>query len=525
MGRHDAEEGLLRRQKLNVHTCAVLVVLGFGSLTYGYTASIIGTTLGQPSFIKYFDLDTRSNATDLMSTMNGLFQAGGVIGTLCLPKVADKYGRRWACAVSALLAVISGAIMAGSVNVGMFIAFRFVAGASAFMILAAVPILMNEIVPVHMRGALVDVHGFMLVTGYTIQGWVGFGFYFWQGSTNSWRPPVAIQCFFPICLLIGLLFVPESPRWLVMQGREAEAEAVLFKLHANAGDPDNDAAKAEFYQIQQQIAIDRTLGNSWAHVWRKPSYRKRAFLALATTAIIQCSGVLVINNYGPSLYKQLNFSPVKQLLYPAAWLTFAAGLNAVAMLLVDRFPRNKYMAFGVLGCMAALIVEAALVANFVPSDNHSALQAAVAMFFAFQIFYSLCLDGTQFSYLGEVFPTHLRAKGVCLGVSMISFMNIIWLQSAPTAFENIGWKFYLAFIIPGTIGAIAMWIWFPDTNGLPLEEVAAIFGDADEVAIYQRDLEVDLVTHTIVDHHRAGPKETGVAATHIETGSGGSEKR
>lgn len=60
--------------------------------------------------------------------------------------------------------------MAGSVNVGMFIAFRFVAGASAFMILAAVPILMNEIVPVHLRGALVDVHAVMLVLGYTIQG-------------------------------------------------------------------------------------------------------------------------------------------------------------------------------------------------------------------------------------------------------------------------------------------------------------------------------------------------------------------
>ena len=71
---------------------------------------------------------------------------------------------------------------------------------------------------------------------------------------------------------------------------------------------------------------------------------------------------------------------MKQLLYPAAWLTFALGLNAMAMLFVDRFPRNKYIAFGVLGCMATLIVEAALVANFVPSTNNAALQAAVAMF-------------------------------------------------------------------------------------------------------------------------------------------------
>lgn len=107
-------------------------------------------------------------------------------------------------------------------------------------------------------------------------------------------------------------------------------------------------------------------------------------------------------------------------------------MNVAAMPLVDRFPRPKFIAFGVAGCMATLIVEAALVANFVPSDNTRALEAAVAMFFIFQVFYGICLDGTQFSYLGEIFPTHLRAKGVCLGVAMISFMNIIWLQAAPT---------------------------------------------------------------------------------------------
>jgi MFS family permease len=197
---------------------------------------------------------------------------------------------------SASLAMISGAFLAGSVHIGMFLAFRFVAGAGAFMILAAVPILMNEIVPVHLRGALVDMHGVMLVLGYTIQGWVGFGFYFWKsGGNNTWRIPIVFQILWPLALLCVLPFLPESPRWLCMKNRDAEAEAVLIKLHGDPTDPNHDVAKAEFYQIQKQIAIDRTLGSSWGQMIKKPSYRKRALLAVGTTGIIQCSGV------GPTL--------------------------------------------------------------------------------------------------------------------------------------------------------------------------------------------------------------------------------
>ena len=87
------------------------------------------------------------------------------------------------------------------------------------------------------------------------------------------------------------------------------------------------------------------------------------------------------------------FTQVKQLLYPAGWLTFALGINIMAVFVVDLFPRNKYMAAAVLGCMATLIVEAALVANFIPSTNKAALQAAVAMFYIFQIFYGAGCDG------------------------------------------------------------------------------------------------------------------------------------
>jgi MFS family permease len=171
---------------------------------------------------------------------------------------------------------------------------------------------MNEVVPVHLRGGLVDIHAVMLVFGYVIAGWVGFGFFFWKsGGANTWRPPLAIQCLAPLLLLTGLYWVPESPRWLIMKGRHEEAKIILEKLHSDKNNPDNDYARAEFYQIQKQIYIDNTLGSSWYHMFKKPSYRKRAFLAMATTSIISCSGVLVINSescVSSSLYSTILIS-------------------------------------------------------------------------------------------------------------------------------------------------------------------------------------------------------------------------
>jgi Sugar (and other) transporter len=161
---------------------------------------------------------------------------------------------------------------------------------------------MNEVVPSNFRGGLVDIHAVLLVLGYTIASWTGLGFYFWKGGEgNEWRPPLAIQAVWPLALLAGLYWIPESPRWLAMNGREDEAQAILQKLHFDKSDADNSYARAEFYQIQKQIVIDRSLNSSWKQMFTKPSYRKRAFLAIGTTAIIQCSGVLVINSKASGL--------------------------------------------------------------------------------------------------------------------------------------------------------------------------------------------------------------------------------
>jgi MFS family permease len=105
-----------------------VIFVALGSVTYGYCASIIATTLGQPSFIAYFELDTRPNATDLIGATNGLFQVGGLFGALSCMKSADWLGRRKALFVGSIITTVGGSLQAGSLHIGMYIVARMITG-------------------------------------------------------------------------------------------------------------------------------------------------------------------------------------------------------------------------------------------------------------------------------------------------------------------------------------------------------------------------------------------------------------
>jgi MFS family permease len=164
------------------------VIMAFGSLTEGYSASVIGSTLAQPTFIKYFDLDTRENATGIISSINSVFFAGCSIMVLFIPFFADRWGRKMAIAVSAAIVLVTSPLLAGSTNIGEFIVWRFFVGGGAWMMIAAVPIWMAEVAPPSIRGILIDVHGAGFLFGYASSNWIGYGFYF-VDSKDAWRGP------------------------------------------------------------------------------------------------------------------------------------------------------------------------------------------------------------------------------------------------------------------------------------------------------------------------------------------------
>ncbi|ERS95332.1 hypothetical protein HMPREF1624_08210 [Sporothrix schenckii ATCC 58251] len=464
-------------RQFRAYNVMVIFAMSFASIAMGYSASIIGTTLAQPTFREYFALDTRDNGTELLSGMNGLFQAGAFFGALCISWVADRFGRKASITVPSILVLISGALLAGSVHIGMFLAFRFVAGMGSFWLLGSVPVWMTEIVPPRWRGLLVDIHSAMLLFGYAFASWMGYAFYH-VDSPNAWRGPLALQTLPALIVLCAMPFLPESPRYLVQRGKHDQARRVLTRLH------ETREAELEFAQIHAQIEMDNALPHSWMSLITKKSYRKRAFFAIGLACGIQFTGVLVINNYGQLLYSGLGFDSEKQLLFSGIFNTLGWVFGVAAIFIIDLFPRNRLVFIGTVTVTTCLVAEAALVANYPvgPDQNDNALRAAVAMIFLYIVFAEFLLDGTQYVYFAELFPQHLRAKGMALGMAAISLMNVMWLQTAPIAFATISWKFYLCFIIPAYLFAIVCLLFYPDTKGLALEEIAALFGDEVQAA-------------------------------------------
>ncbi|KUJ19368.1 general substrate transporter [Mollisia scopiformis] len=456
------------KRQFNLYNVIMVIAMSLGALSYGYSTAIIGPTLGNSLHL--------GTVVWKMLILQGLYSTGGFLACYTVPYVADKWGRKWA--VCSTYTLVSGAFLAGSTNIGEFIFFRFMAGAGAFSLLAAVPIWVNEVVPPRNRGAFITLMGLMLLLGYMFASWGSYGFYFYHPSSNNqWRPMLALQCLPPIILISIMPFLPESPRWLVKNNRITDAEKVLLKLH------EPEEAKIEMRQITLQLEREKGLETSWyAMLWGKKSYRVRSAVAFGTTSFIQFSGILVINIFGPQIYGGLGYGLSTQLMLAACWVTVAFVSSFLSMFVVDRVSRPKMMAGGMIGCVCILITETVLVARdkVGPGENKDALKAAVAMIFLYVACYEW-MNNVQLSYLGEIFPFHLRAKGLSLGVSGIALLNIIWLQAAPTALKNIGWKYYLCFIIPSALAAGVILRWFPDTRGLSLEECARVFGDEVEL--------------------------------------------
>jgi MFS family permease len=198
----------------------------------------------------------------------------------------------------------------GAAALAMFQTGRFFSGLGIGILVTVCPMYMSEMSSPYRRGWLVGHHAIFLVFGYMLSGWVGYGCYYATSINESfaWRFPLCLQCLSPVLLLVGSPWMPRSPRWLIQKGKLEEARTVLKRLRQSPEDPNDIAAKEEFYQISEQLKLDeqklKATGQSvWISVWTKPSYRKRMIMGFLIQWGAEFGGPLIINNYAVSLHQ------------------------------------------------------------------------------------------------------------------------------------------------------------------------------------------------------------------------------
>lgn len=311
-------------------------------------------------------------------------------------------------------------------------------------------------------------------------------------------------------------WLPESPRWLLAKGKTDQAWDVVRMMHVSNDDPDHEFATAEFFQMKRQHELDRSLDSSWIVLFTRPSYRKRALIAFFLPIILYSTGNLVVTSkppfcriceeltdraiaYAASIFTELGYNAAQSLLLLAGTYLVAIVGNLISLTYVDRIPRNVIFTVGILAVTSILCIITALIATFLTTKNTGGLSAAAAFIFLFLFTFNLFLEGPSWYYASELFPTHLRAKGMTIAVIGFCLVDILWLELAPTAVKQIGWKYYLVFICLSVCGAVIVFFTFPDTLHKPLEEVARLFGDDDLVAVYATNIHMDHEKHQVVE--------------------------
>ncbi|KAL4744478.1 hypothetical protein BDW72DRAFT_188419 [Aspergillus terricola var. indicus] len=473
----------------------VSIFVAVGSLTYGYCASIISSTIGQPGWYTYFDLPAEgepgydSITTPTIATANGVFSAGGAVGTLFLMWACGYFGRKVNIQLGAFFSLFGGALQGGANSLKMFQAGRFICGLGIGILVTVCPMYLSEMSSAFRRGWLVGHHAIFLVFGYMLAGWVGFACYYAEGKlgTFGWRFPLCLQCVPPLVLLAGSPFLPRSPRWLISKGKDEEARLTLEKLRKSPDDPQNLVAKEEYYQMKEQIRLEAerlsAYGNVWIAVIKKASYRKRMIIGFLTQWGAEFGGPLIINNYAVILYQGLGETGSMPLLLSAVWLTTAGVIyNPLGAWLHDKVNSRRGMYItGFVGIIITTSILAAMTAEYAGTTNRGGNAVGILMMYLYLAFQGTCCDTTMYLYVSEIFPTEIRPIGMGFSLFGQFAATLILLQTAPIGFANSGWKYYLVIILWSFFFIFIIYFFFPETARLTLEEIAKNFGE--EVAV------------------------------------------
>ncbi|CAI6339396.1 unnamed protein product [Periconia digitata] len=449
--------------------CAIFV--GIGSLLWGYDSGVFGTAQAQDYFSEFFH-----PSTPILGAIISTYTVGGAIGCLFSWPIGNKYGRRGTMAIGAIVSIIGCTLQTAAQEIGMLITGRLIAGLAVGIIYFAIPQYQSEIAPPEHRGSIVGLHAQFIGTGYALSNWVGFGVYYAKGQF-TYRFPVGLQIVWGMILLIGSYFLPESPRFLIESGETERAYEIMKNFRKKGHE---EFVKKEFVQMRDQIVWEKeNEESSILAIIRKPSYRKRLILGCFVHIAQQITGASAINYYQTIMYKSLGVQGATVLALAGVWGTIGPLANLFCLaFIIDRVKRRKMLIWGSIGLSVDIALVMMFVAVYGGSSNKVANGFGIFFLLLFGIIFSVSWNSGCPLYCTEIFPTQIRSTGGAISTFWSFIIQIILAQASPTALLNVGWRYYIFFLVMNLSTALAVYLFLPETFGKSLEEINEVFGDS-----------------------------------------------
>ncbi|XP_047306519.1 polyol transporter 5-like [Impatiens glandulifera] len=424
-----------------------------------------------------------------LEVLMGILNVYSLVGSFAAGRTSDLIGRRYTIVTAAVIFFFGALLMGLAPNYALLMVGRFVAGVGVGYAMVIAPVYTTEISPASCRGFLTSLPEVFINIGILLGYLSDFAFSNFSLKLG-WRIMLGVGAIPSVFIGLAALIMPESPRWLVMQGRLGEARQTLHRVSDSL-----DEANLRLAEIKKAAGISSDCNDDIVTVakkshgegvWREllqrptPAVRHILLATLGVNFFQQASGIDAVVLYSPKIFEKAGITSDNQKLLA----TVLVGVVKTTFILVgtftfDRVGRRPLFLYS----MGGMVISLASLGTWLTVINHSKtkltweIAMAIVSVLTFVATFSIGMGPAAWVYCSEIFPLSLRAQGVSMGIGVnrvmsgVISMTFLSLQEAIT----IGGAFFL-FMGVGIVGWIFFYTLLPETRDKSLEEIQSLFG-------------------------------------------------
>jgi sugar porter (SP) family MFS transporter len=438
MPSQDAPSAAQRRSRVR----AITLVAALGGFLFGYDTGVISGAL------LFIEDDFELTSFTEGCVVSGLL-IGAAIGALLAGQAADRFGRRPTLIATAAVFAVGIAIAALSPSLPLLIAGRFVIGLGVGMGSMVVPVYLGEVAPPDLRGRVVSANQLMITSGIVVAYLVDYAL----ADAEAWRIMLAVALVPSVLLGVGMLRMPESPRWLLAQDRDEEARAVLRSTLSSQETEETlrglaDAPPAAARDFRRLL---------------EPRLRPALTIGIGLAVLQQLVGINTVIYYAPTILEDTGVGSSNAILNAVVIGVVNVVMTVISLRLVDRAGRRPLLVVSVVGMLIALVV-----AGLGTGSSTVLLLALVAYVAAFAV----GMGPIFWLMLAEVFPQDVRAEGAAVATAANWLANFTVALTFPVVVDAIGQG--ETFLVYAAICVLTLWFVLrkvPETKDRTLEEI------------------------------------------------------